>query len=148
MAGGGPKQQGGEAKYTETQFAKQGDLGTAVLPAAPTGIVWTRNTVYVSTSATMHNSTSLWLCCCSLLVAVGVVVSYIGMTIVGLSCFRWLASVSLTLSFCSEFSTLSNRFTFNEYYISLPLKVLKLSGLCVPTTEVTTSTACVQPTRL
>jgi len=31
--------QGGEAKYVATRFAKQGDLG-AVLPAAPTGIVW------------------------------------------------------------------------------------------------------------
>ena len=40
MAGGGPKQQGGEAKYTTTKFAKQGDLGTKVLPPAPTGIVW------------------------------------------------------------------------------------------------------------
>eukprot|EP00040_Diaphanoeca_grandis_P015763 m.80821 g.80821 ORF g.80821 m.80821 type:complete len:364 (-) comp25352_c0_seq1:337-1428(-) len=40
MAGGGPKQQPGEAKYTETSFAKQGDLGSVVLPTAPTGIVW------------------------------------------------------------------------------------------------------------
>jgi len=42
MAGGGPKEMPGEAKYTETQFAKQGDLGSQVLPAAPTGITWTR----------------------------------------------------------------------------------------------------------
>ena len=39
MAGGGPKQQGGEAKITTTQFTKQGDLARD-LPAAPTGIVW------------------------------------------------------------------------------------------------------------
>lgn len=42
MAGGGPKQQPGEAKYTETKFAHQGDLGTKVLPPAPSGIVWAR----------------------------------------------------------------------------------------------------------
>lgn len=40
MAGGGPKRQGGEAKYTPTKFAKQGDLGSKVLPYTPTGIVW------------------------------------------------------------------------------------------------------------
>lgn len=40
MAGGGPHQQSGEAKYTPTMFAQQGDLGTKVLPPAPTGIVW------------------------------------------------------------------------------------------------------------
>ena len=40
MAGGGPKKQGGEAKYTETKFAKQGDLGSKVLPYSPTGIKW------------------------------------------------------------------------------------------------------------
>lgn len=40
MAGGGPHQQPGEAKYTPTKFAKQGDRGTEVLPPAPTGIVW------------------------------------------------------------------------------------------------------------
>ena len=38
MAGGGPKKQGGEAKYTPTKFAQQGDLGSKVLPYAPTGI--------------------------------------------------------------------------------------------------------------
>jgi len=30
MAGGGPKKEGGEAKYIETAFAKQGDLGSKV----------------------------------------------------------------------------------------------------------------------
>ena len=40
MAGGGPQKQGGEAKYTATKFAKQGDLGGEVLPPAPTGVVW------------------------------------------------------------------------------------------------------------
>jgi hypothetical protein len=40
MAGGGPKKQGGEAKYTETKFAKQGDLGSKVLPYSPTGVKW------------------------------------------------------------------------------------------------------------
>jgi len=40
MAGGGPKEQCGEAKYTPTKFAKQGDLGSEVLPEAPTGITW------------------------------------------------------------------------------------------------------------
>ena len=40
MAGGGPKKQGGEAKYTATKFAKQGDLGSKVLPYSPTGIKW------------------------------------------------------------------------------------------------------------
>ena len=38
MAGGGPKKQGGEAKYTPTKFAQQGDLGSKVLPYAPTGV--------------------------------------------------------------------------------------------------------------
>jgi hypothetical protein len=39
MAGGGPAQQGGEAKITTTRFTKQGDLGST-LPAAPTGVAW------------------------------------------------------------------------------------------------------------
>ena len=41
MAGGGPKEMPGEAKYTPTQFAKQGDLGSKMLPQAPTGVKWT-----------------------------------------------------------------------------------------------------------
>ena len=36
MAGGGPHQQGGEAEYTPTKIAKQGDPGS-VLPYTPTG---------------------------------------------------------------------------------------------------------------
>lgn len=40
MAGGEPKRGGGQAKYTNTTLAKQGDLGSEVLPPAPTGIVW------------------------------------------------------------------------------------------------------------
>jgi hypothetical protein len=39
MAGGGPHQQGGEAEYTTTKIAKQGDPGS-VLPYTPTGTVW------------------------------------------------------------------------------------------------------------
>mmetsp|Transcript_25476 Transcript_25476/g.76811 ORF Transcript_25476/g.76811 Transcript_25476/m.76811 type:complete len:367 (+) Transcript_25476:40-1140(+) len=42
MAGGGPQHQSGEAKYTSTSYAKQGDLGSKVLPPAPTGVTWTR----------------------------------------------------------------------------------------------------------
>jgi len=45
VAGGGPVQGGGESKYTTTKFAKQGDLGSVVLPAAPTGIVWKTGSV-------------------------------------------------------------------------------------------------------
>eukprot|EP00937_MAST-01D_sp_MAST-1D-sp2_P006255 g6255.t1 len=45
MAGGGPQEQGGEAKYTTTKFAKQGDLGSKVLPALPTGTVWRRGSI-------------------------------------------------------------------------------------------------------
>ena len=40
MAGGGPQQQPGEAKYIPTKFAKQGDLARDVLPPAPSGITW------------------------------------------------------------------------------------------------------------
>lgn len=39
MAGGGPHHEGGEAEYTTTSIAKQGDSG-AVLPYRPTGTVW------------------------------------------------------------------------------------------------------------
>ena len=39
MAGGGPVDQGGEAKYYTTPLAKTGDLGSK-LPPAPTGTVW------------------------------------------------------------------------------------------------------------
>lgn len=39
MAGGGPQNAGGEAKYTPTEFAKVGDFGSK-LPASPTGTVW------------------------------------------------------------------------------------------------------------
>jgi hypothetical protein len=45
MAGGGPayvdRGRGGEAEYTNTSIAQQGDLGS-VLPRAPTGTVWKR----------------------------------------------------------------------------------------------------------
>lgn len=36
---------GGEAKYTATKFAKQGDLGSVVLRELPTGIVWKAGSV-------------------------------------------------------------------------------------------------------
>ena len=39
MAGGGPHKQGGEAEYTTTHIARQGDPGS-VLPHTPTGTVW------------------------------------------------------------------------------------------------------------
>jgi hypothetical protein len=42
MAGGGPKKEGGEAKYIPTKFAQQGDKGSKVLPYSPTGIKWKR----------------------------------------------------------------------------------------------------------
>eukprot|EP01047_Picozoa_sp_COSAG01_P082303 COSAG01_NODE_16750_length_1208_cov_1.572588_1_plen_120_part_10 len=42
MAGGNWRKVGGEAKYTATTFAKQGDLGSKVLPKAPSGTVWHR----------------------------------------------------------------------------------------------------------
>eukprot|EP01050_Picozoa_sp_SAG11_P026023 SAG11_NODE_6084_length_1391_cov_1.527864_1_plen_114_part_00 len=42
MAGGGPTKEGGEAKYITTKYAKQGDLGSKVLPYSPTGIQWRR----------------------------------------------------------------------------------------------------------
>ena len=45
MAGGGPagvyRGKGGEAEYTNTSIAKQGDLGS-VLPPAPSGTVFKR----------------------------------------------------------------------------------------------------------
>ena len=44
MAGGGPKNMPGQAKYTTTVFAKTGDLGSS-LPPLPTGIVWRAGTV-------------------------------------------------------------------------------------------------------
>lgn len=40
MAGGSPVHGGGESKYTNTKFAKQGDHGSVTLPAAPTGVLW------------------------------------------------------------------------------------------------------------
>merc|ERR1712176_1274167 len=40
MAGGSPKLGGGQSKYTDTKFAKQGDLGSVALPPQPTGAVW------------------------------------------------------------------------------------------------------------
>jgi len=40
MAGGGPKESCGEGKYATTEFARQGDLGSNVLPPQPTGITW------------------------------------------------------------------------------------------------------------
>lgn len=42
MAGGNTRKVGGEAKYSMTQHAKQGDLGSKVLPPAPSGTVWHR----------------------------------------------------------------------------------------------------------
>ena len=42
MAGGNTRKVGGEAKYSMTQHAKQGDLGSEVLPPAPSGTVWHR----------------------------------------------------------------------------------------------------------
>ena len=45
MAGGGPKNMGGEAKYSPTRFAQVGALGSRVLPAAPTGVVWKAGSV-------------------------------------------------------------------------------------------------------
>ena len=41
MAGGRPTVGGGEGKYFPTKFAKQGALGSKVLPPAPSGTVWT-----------------------------------------------------------------------------------------------------------
>jgi hypothetical protein len=40
MAGGNWRMVGGEAKYSKTVHAKQGDLGSKVLPPAPSGTVW------------------------------------------------------------------------------------------------------------
>ena len=45
MASGGPVGShstgpSGEAKYTPTQYATAGDLGSETLPYAPTGVVW------------------------------------------------------------------------------------------------------------
>ena len=40
MAGGNWRMVGGEAKYSKTVNAKQGDLGSKVLPPAPSGTVW------------------------------------------------------------------------------------------------------------
>ena len=40
MAGGNYRKVGGEAKYSKTANAKQGDLGSKVLPPAPSGTVW------------------------------------------------------------------------------------------------------------
>ena len=44
MAGGGPHKQGGEAEYTTTKIAKQGDYGS-VLPYTPTGTLWKRGSI-------------------------------------------------------------------------------------------------------
>ena len=41
MAGGGPKAGSESGEYNTTQFAKQGDRGSKVLPYTPTGTVWT-----------------------------------------------------------------------------------------------------------
>lgn len=40
MAGGGPTWVSTGLSYVDTKFAKQGDLGSQVLPPNPTGIVW------------------------------------------------------------------------------------------------------------
>jgi hypothetical protein len=42
MAGGNTRAVGGEAKYSLTPHAKQGDLGSKVLPKMPSGVVWHR----------------------------------------------------------------------------------------------------------
>ena len=40
MAGGAPVWRKTALTYYDTQYAKQGDLGTEVLPPNPTGVVW------------------------------------------------------------------------------------------------------------
>ena len=40
MAGGAPRWRSTQLSYYDTPFAKQGDLGSRVLPPNPTGIVW------------------------------------------------------------------------------------------------------------
>ena len=42
MAGGSPIHQFNAGEYNTTVYAKQGDLGTAVLKPRPSGTVWTR----------------------------------------------------------------------------------------------------------
>ena len=42
MAGGNWRTVGGEAKYTTSAFARQGELGSKVLPPEPSGTVWQR----------------------------------------------------------------------------------------------------------
>jgi len=39
-AGGGPHSTGGHGEFTDTKYAKFGDLGSKVLPKYPTGTVW------------------------------------------------------------------------------------------------------------
>ena len=41
MAGGSPSWVGTQLSFVDTQFAKQGDLGSKTLPHAATGVVWT-----------------------------------------------------------------------------------------------------------
>jgi len=41
MAGGSPNPGGGAAVFTQSRYAKQGDLGSYVLPKSPSGTVWT-----------------------------------------------------------------------------------------------------------
>lgn len=41
MAGGGPSWVDTQLSFVDTEFAKQGDLGSKTLPRAPTGVVWT-----------------------------------------------------------------------------------------------------------
>lgn len=49
MAGGNPRSGGGAAVFHDTQYAKQGDLGSRVLQPQPSGTVWTAGaTVNVS----------------------------------------------------------------------------------------------------
>ena len=42
MAGGNWRTVGGEAKYTTSAFARQGELGSKVLPPRSSGTVWQR----------------------------------------------------------------------------------------------------------
>ena len=45
MAGGSPKWVATQLSYIDTPHAKQGDLGSKVLPYTPTGVVWRRGDV-------------------------------------------------------------------------------------------------------
>jgi len=45
MAGGGPSAGPGEGHFFPTPWAKQGDLGTTVLPSTAPGVVWTAGSV-------------------------------------------------------------------------------------------------------